>query len=295
MPHRSGRRGLSLVEVLIALAVFGIIVGIAGAGIVQAMRLQNVNESATNLQAKLRRVTEVVAQDLRSSMFGGLVNAPYATGSTSLSFALADGPQGYQVLPSGGGSFPNSANVDVFAPVAQAVDVDLQGRRALMVNGTGDAIVFTVTNVQSTGGPNNGRWNVVHAGCNNTIAYVEPVRLFGVESAGFSFDAASGELRRQTVGGVERVLAFGLSEFEIEYVYLAADGSTLVRSTPFAAGGVPLRIAEVAGVGYRLQSLRVTVAAEEQVSGRAVERRYVSQIQMPDGGTVDLRSVVSCS
>lgn len=292
---RADRRGFSLIEVLIALAVFSIIATLAGAGIVQALRLQSYNEAATSLQAKLRRVTEVVAQDLRSSMFGGLTSAPYASSTTSLSFALAEGPQGYQVLPSGGASFPNSANVDVFAPATQAVDVGLEGRRALMVNGTGEAIVFTVTNVQSTGGPSNGRWNVVHAGCNNTIAYVEPVRLFAVESTGISFDAVSGELRRSTVGGAERVLAFDLTEFEIEYVYVAADGTTVVRDEPFVAGGLPLRIAEVAGVGHRLQSLRIAVTAEEQISGRTVERRYVSQVQLPDGGTVDLRSVVSCS
>ena len=295
MTLRSDRRAFSLVEVLVALAVFSIIATLAGAGIVQALRLQSYNEAATSLQAKLRRVTEVVAQDLRSSMFGGLASAPYASGTTSVSFALAEGPQGYQVLPTGGASFPNRANVDVFAPVTQAVDVGLEGRRALMVNGTGDAIVFTVTNVQSTGGPNNGRWNVVHAGCNNTIAYVEPVRLFAVESTGISFDAGSGELRRATVGGAERVLAFDLTEFEIEYVYVAADGTTVVRDEPFVAGGLPLRIAEVGGVGHRLQSLRVAVSAEEQISGRTVVRRYVSQVQLPDGGTVDLRSVVTCS
>lgn len=289
------RRGFSLIEVLVALAVFSIIATLAGAGIIQALRLQNTNEAATNLQAKLRRVTEVVAQDLRSSMFGGLANEPYAAGTTSLSFVLAEGPQGYQVLPTGGNSFPNRNNVDVFAPVTQALDVGLEGRRALMVNGAGEAIVFTVTNVVATSGASSGNWNVVHAGCNNTIAYVDPVRLFGVQSAGFSFDAASGELRRQAIGGAERVLAFGLSEVAIEYVYAANDGSTLVRAEPFVAGGIPLRIAQVAGVGYRLQSLRVTVAAEEAVAGRTLERRYVSQIQLPDGGTVDLRSVVSCS
>jgi prepilin-type N-terminal cleavage/methylation domain-containing protein len=292
--RHAARRGLSLVEVLVALAIFGIIVGLAGSGIIQALRLQSLNEAATTLQAKLRRVTEVVAQDLRSSVFGGLANVPYASGPTSLSFALAEGPQGYQVLPSGGGSFPNSANVDVFAPVAQAVDVALEGRRALMVNGAGEAIVFTVTNVQATGGPNNARWNVVHAGCNNTIAYVEPVRLFGVESTGFSFDAASGELRRRAVGGAERVVAFGLSDFDLAFVYAAGDGSTLVRTEPFMAGTVPVRIAEVAGVDYRLQSLRVTVAAETQISGRTVVREYVSQVQLPDGGSVDLRSVEAC-
>lgn len=295
MRRRALRRGLTLVEILVALGVFSVVALLAGAGIVQAIRLQTLNESATSLQAKLRRVTEVVAQDLRSSVFGGLSTVPYGSGATSISFALADGTQGYQVLPSGGNSFPNSANVDVFAPATQAVDVGLEGRRALMVNGAGAAIVFTVTNVQATGGPNNGRWNVVHAGCNNTIAYVEPVRLFAVESAGFAFDAASGELRRATVGGAERVVAFDLTEFGIEYVYVASDGTHLVRDAPFAAGGLPLRLAEDAGVGYRLQALRVTVAAEERVSGRTLGRRYVSQVQLPDGGTVDLRSVVSCS
>lgn len=287
-------RGFTLVEVLIALAIFATIALLAGSGIVQALRLQALNEAATSLQAKLRRVTEVVAQDLRSSVFGGLATAPYATGAGSMSLALAAGPQGYQVLPAGGQSFPNSAQVDVFAPAANAAQLGLAGRRALMVNASGDGVVFTVTNVQATGGPNSGRWNVVHAGCNNTIDYVPPVTLFAVESVGYAYDAGSGELRRRAVGGAEQVLAFDLAEFQVEYVYLGDDGSTIVRAAPDQVGGVVLRGTTSAGVSYRLHALRFIVGAETQVSGRTVERRYVSQVQLPDGGSVELNSVVTC-
>ncbi|MDF1523828.1 MAG: prepilin-type N-terminal cleavage/methylation domain-containing protein [Trueperaceae bacterium] len=286
--------GFSLIEVLIALAVFTVVAALAGSGIVQALRLQALNETSTSLQAKLRRVTEVVAQDLRSTMFGGLTDTPVASGATGLSFTLADRGQGYEVLPSGGNSFPNSANVDIFAVAPNAAALGLEDTEAMMVNQTGDAIVFTITNVTGVGPVARQQWNVVHAGCNNTIAYVPPVRLFSVASVGYRFDADAGELLRQVGAAAERVLAFGLSDVAFAYAYEAEDGTTVVRATPFDDGTGPLRIADVGGVIYVLSGIQVTVTAEEGAGGRTVERSYVAHVRMPDAGTVKLRSVVSC-
>jgi prepilin-type N-terminal cleavage/methylation domain-containing protein len=286
--------GFSLIEVLIALAIFTVVAALAGSGIVQALRLQALNETSTSLQAKLRRVTEVVAQDLRSAVFGGLTDTPVASGATGLSFTLADRGQGYEVLPSGGNSFPNSANVDIFAVAPNAAALGLEDTEAMMVNQTGDAIVFTITNVTGVGPVARQQWNVVHAGCNNTIAYVPPVRLFSVASVGYRFDADAGELLRQVGAGAERVLAFGLSDVAFGYAYEAADGTTVVRATPFDDGGGPLRIADVGGVTHVLSGIQLTVTAEKRAGGRTVERSYVAHVRMPDAGTVNLRSVVSC-
>jgi prepilin-type N-terminal cleavage/methylation domain-containing protein len=288
------RRGFTLIEVLVAMAIFATVLALVSAGIVQALRLQALNEANTTLQAKLRRVTEVISQDLRSAVFGGILAEPYASNATAISFALAAGGVGYQVLPGGGGSFPNRNNLVAVVPVTSAAETNLQGRRALMINADGEAIEFTVTNVVQLGGANSQRYNVVHAGCNNTIAYEPPVMLTQVEALGFSFDAASGELRREVSGGGERVLAFDLTGFELEYVYDGSDGTVAVLPAPRGTSARPLRREQVAGVDFVLTALRVMVSAEAEISGRTVERRYVSQIALPRGGAIDLRSVVSC-
>jgi len=282
------------VEMLIGLAIFATVLALAGGGIVQVLGVQASNEAATSLQSKLRRVSEVVAQDLRSAVYGSLIGQPYPSGSSSISFALADGGSGFAVFDSGGASFPNRNNADVYVPASDAAATGLQGRRAVMVNASGDAIEFQITNVQEVGGSGSQRFNFVHAGCNNTIAFEPPVTLTQVETLGFSFDAASGELRRTVTDGVERVLAYDLSEFRVEYVYEGSHGATAVRSEPLLDGGRPLRQGVLGGVPHTLVSLRVTVAAQERLAGRSVERRTVSQIALPAAGSVQVRSVVSC-
>jgi prepilin-type N-terminal cleavage/methylation domain-containing protein len=289
------RLGFSLVEVLVALTVFAVVLAIAGSGIVQALRLQQLNESATSLQAKLRRVTEVIGQDLRSSMFGALTASPVVSDDASVSVMLATGNGDYQVLPAGGGSFSNSAQLNIFADAASAAALGIDGRTVVLTNSAGAGIVFEVTNVSRVGGPSSREWNIVHAGCNNTIAWDEGTRLSVVDLTGYTFDADTGVLSRQRVGGAARALAFDLSGFEVAYTYVGDDGGTLNRTTPFASGGgAPLRVAVDGGVTYVLDSLRVTVSAEEPVAGRVVTRSYVAQIAMPSTGSASLASVVTC-
>ncbi len=289
-----GRRGISLVELLVALVIFATVLALAGGGIVQVLGVQSMNEASTGLQAKLRRVAEVVGQDLRSAVYGSLIAQPYPTGPTSISFALADGGSGFAVFDSGGGSFPNRNNAHVYMPVSGAEATGLLGRRAFMVNASGDAVEFEITSVQEIGGAGSQRFNFVHAGCNNTIAYEPPVTLTQVETLGFAFDVASGELRRTFTDGVERVLAYDLSDVVIEYVYSGGDGTTEVRPAPLLVDGRPLRLGLIGGVPYTLDALRVTLVAQERLSGRSVERRHVSQIALPTAGSVQVRSVVSC-
>lgn len=276
--------GFTLVELLVALFIFSIVAALAGSGIVQSLRMQQLNEANTSLQGKLRRITEVISQDLRSTVLGGLANEPYNPTATSISFALADGGQGFQVLQDDYGTTTKR----IYSNVAPNVN----GRRALIINGSGEATVQTVSSIN---GPTSGSYGIVHATC-TPVAFAVPTRLFVVESVGYAFDDVSGTLSRATVGGNIEPVAFGLSDFRVEYAYVAANGALQLQSTPFFNGTVPLRIHNISGVDYTLQSIQVTISAEEVVAGgRVVERSYVSQIAMPTTGSVNLRSVVSCS
>ncbi|MCV5738384.1 prepilin-type N-terminal cleavage/methylation domain-containing protein, partial [Escherichia coli] len=63
-------RGFTLIEILVALAVLITVTAIAYNGMIQSLQTQSDQEAATNSQAKLRRVMEVITQDLRSAIFG---------------------------------------------------------------------------------------------------------------------------------------------------------------------------------------------------------------------------------
>lgn len=284
---------MTLIEVLIALFVFAIVIAIAGSGIVQALRVQSLNETNASLQGKLRRITEVVSQDLRSAVLGAITNAPYATGNDAVSFTLAEGGQGYAVLRSAGvniNQFPNASDFRVVAEAANAAQLGLVGQRVLLVNGAGTAASYVVTSAVSDGVVGNNRWILGHAGCLNAIAWVDPMRMFAVDAVGYRLDN-SGDLMRQLGGAAEGALAFDISEFVVQYVYRDATGTVEVRDAPYMAGGLPLR---VSGTNV-LDSLRIRVASEQPSFGnRMIERSYTAQIAMPASGSVNLRSVVTC-
>src|SRR5690606_5790547 len=136
MNRASRTTGMTLIETLVALFVSGIVATIATTGVVNVLRVQAVNEAATSAPAKLRRVTEVLTQELRSAVLGGVTNAPYASNNTQISFLLLDGGAGYQVLPHDSGknsSFVEAANVDISSGNSLAeVRADLLDSEVLM-------------------------------------------------------------------------------------------------------------------------------------------------------------------
>src|SRR5690625_4055340 len=95
-------RGVTLVEVLVALAVFGVVMAIAYAAINGSLRIQSDQEAATTTQGKLRRIVEVMTQDLRSAVFGSITNEPYVSGNNQVSFMMLTGGAGYTAMPRSG-------------------------------------------------------------------------------------------------------------------------------------------------------------------------------------------------
>jgi prepilin-type N-terminal cleavage/methylation domain-containing protein len=289
------QRGITLVEMLIALFVLSLVVTFASIGIVQALRVQSLNEANASLQGKLRRITEVISQDLRSTVLGSVIATPYASGASSVSFTLAEGGQGYQALGQTNNTtnFATQTSLRVVAEAPNAAALGMVGRTVLIVNGAGDGSLFPVTAASSQGGSGNNRWFLEHAPCPNAIPFVAPMRLFVVDAVGYERNAA-GDLQRRVAGQDAQDLAFDLSAFEIEYVYRDATGALEVRSAPYLDAGVPLRIGGPSGDAV-LDSLRVRIAAQQPIVGAVtIERSYTAQIAMPVGGSVNLRSVVTC-
>lgn len=295
------RQGLTLLEMLIAVGILGIIFLITSQGIVTSLNVQASQESVTSSQAKLRRVTEVLTQELRSAVLGAISNQPYASSPSAISFVLLNGGAGYQVLPHDSGlnsSFKRAANVQVIAAVPNAGALGLQGNQALMVNDAGQAVIFDVTDVTRRGGAGSLEYNVVHPGCANTIDYTENTLLFSVQSVGFSYVDTSQTLFQRSGSAAAVPLAFDLSTFRIDYIYQQDDGTIYTRTTPLLdANGVPSRTGVIGGFPVTLVRLQVVLGSNALAADRSTsERIYSSQIELAStAGSRNIEAVSPCN
>lgn len=294
------QHGFTLLEALIALFVFGIVAAIATTGVVNVLKVQSLNEAVTSSQAKLRRVTEVFTQELRSAVLGGVTNSPYTSGANQISFLLLDGGAGYQVLPHDSGhnnSFKNANNVDISTsgPLA-TVKADLEGSQVLMVNANGDAVVLDITNVTQSGGSWSNKFNLVHPACSNTIDYTHNTLIMSVRSLGLSYDPVSGNLNQRTGAGAAVPLAFDLDGLDLEYVYQESDGTPHVLTTPLLESGVPVKEGLISSTPVTLMRVQLTVSASEVTTGnRPVTRSYTGQVEMSANPSFSIDKVVACA
>ncbi len=290
--------GLTLLEALVALAIFGLIAVMATIGVSGALRAQSLNEAVTSSQSRLRRVTEVFTQELRSDMLGGLSNAPYVSSSQAVSFLTLVGGAGDPVDYQDNGnnaSFEQANNINLIWG-DNGVDPAglLTGHHLLMINGDGDAIVFKVTNVVDNG---NGTYNVVHAGCDNTIPYVDTRTMtMRSRSVGFRFDPTTGTLYTKVGSGPEVPMAFGLGSVRLEYVYETDSGGTVVRSTPLTdSSGLPVRQGLVNGQNATLQRVGLTVTATGGSGASKVTRVVSGEVAISTGSSLTIDEVRVCN
>ena len=288
--------GFTLLEMLIALGILGIIFALVSNGLVSAMQVNRTHEAATASQAKLRRVTEVFTQELRSAVLGGISNQPYPSSDKSISFLLLDGGAGYQVLPHSSGnnaSFVNANRVQIAAAVSDAADLDLREKYALLVNPSGQAVFFKVTDVNRLGGGGSIVFDIEHLGCKNTINFNENMLLFKVRPVGFQFDAADGTLYEWQDGADRLPLAFGLKDLQLSYIYQRADGTTVKKSAPILSSGLPAK--SVTDGGGTVTLVRVELALSARGAGSKVERSYTGQVELAGSSNFNIEAVQPCN
>jgi prepilin-type N-terminal cleavage/methylation domain-containing protein len=292
------KRGVTLVELLIAITIFAIVMAIVTVGISSMLRTQGVNEAATSAQSKLRRVTEVFTQELRSAVLGGITNTPYQPGDQAISFMLLSGGAGYQVLPHGG--FANRDFVEIVANEDAPADVGLAGGQVLLVNSNGAGVLFDVTTVTQAGGTGSGsaEFTINHPSCTNTIGYAGGTLLFQVQTLGFRYDTASGTLFQQLGNAGEVPVAFDLDTFRLDYVYTRdSDGQPVVRSSPRTdAHDAPLRETSIGGEPVTLARVQMVVGSDVARGGGAtVNRTYSGLVDLPRTTSVTIKKVKACN
>lgn len=295
------RLGLTLVELLLALLILGILTAIAYGGMVQFMQARSDLDASVSAQAKLRRIVEVFTQDLRSAVFGGLASTPYPTGRRSISFALIEGGAGYPVLPHDSGnnaSFKNATEAKIVVLATSENQIGIaSGDYVLMVNANGDGVILPVTQVNPVGGQPN-RWHVVHAGCGNTIDYTPNTLLFRVRTLGFRYDPQTKQLVYREGAGGEVPMAFDLSDFRIGYVYEAASQDVLTDPPEYAydqpTGAPPYQV-QNSGKTYTLRRLALTLSAGFLSRGRNMDRTYTSLVELASNTQYAVRRILPCA
>jgi prepilin-type N-terminal cleavage/methylation domain-containing protein len=278
------RKAFTLIEILIALAIFGILIAIASGAIVQYLRVQSDQEAVTSAQARLRRVTELVSQEMRSAVFGSILpnnGSNYDADTDSISFLLLDGGAGYPVLGTAA-TFSTAASLNISSSAIDNAALGIAtGDELLMLNPGSGALLFRagamVKNVAD--------WSITHVGtCKNTIPYTPNTLLFKVRTFAVRHDLASKTLFARE-GGVEQTLAWNITNFRIDYVYQNVAGSTEINPVSFPTKKIG---------GLTLQRLQIVAGTGELSRGKTIERTYSSQIELADNNTVNIGGLTVC-
>jgi prepilin-type N-terminal cleavage/methylation domain-containing protein len=269
------RQGFTLIELLIALAVLGIVLGIASSSIVQYLGIQSDQEAATSAQSRLRRATEIVSQELRGAILGAVIDTPYTANNSQLSVALLDGAAGYQVTSFG------ATTTTIISTATTAADTGFAANDVIMLVGSNGKAILRKINTLTQGSSGSNKWQLNHTSCTMPTSTsgnlpIEPL-LFKVRTLGYKFNTASSSLFANE-RGVETNVAFNITGFNIDYIYLSNTGATHTLQ----AGATPNRTVTDGGITYTLDRLQVTMTAKERSRGKDVTRTYSNQIDLVD-------------
>jgi len=292
-------RGFTLIELLVSIALFGLLLGLTYRALADVTGINADQTAAARVQGKLRLASEVIAQELRQGVFGAVIDTPVASGNDAFSIALIDGVSGYAVAEPPR-NFRRRKGVDVVVPVARAAQTGFRrGDRALLVNASGDALLFTVTGVRAV---ESGRWTVKHRDCTNGMDYTPGTLLFRVRALGVAPGARlDARLDPDTLYLVyeDRLepLAFDVDRFEVHYVYRDAAGGEVTDPTTAAgySDDYPAPVlTSSSGRSYTLARLSLRLSAADRARGREVRRTLVEGVELANNGTYRIRRLQVC-
>lgn len=234
--------GFTLVELLVAMAVLVIVLGIVFTSLTEALWQQRDTESTVSLESSLRRTSQIITQDLRNSAYGLLTSTPYASDNTSISIARITDTAVHSVAGPATG-FQASTLVQVITPTAFNWPA---GTRFLLINPT-TAQKTATAHTLSTGLTSGGVVNLAHVTTTNTICYSPDNLVQRVNLVGYSLNATQRILYRHSQG-TETPLAYGVSNFSVTYIDTAGATYTRLQDMPASA--------TLARVGLRIDMQR---------------------------------------
>jgi hypothetical protein len=261
--------------------------------VTQALQYNAKQQATVAAQSKLRRVTEVIGQEVRSSVFGGVAHSPYTSNDKQLSFYLLEQGSGYTVASEALFEGLSSFNIltENEPTLNEIILVDSYGDPKATPEVRPSATIFPVSGIASAG---TDTWRINHASCTNGVKHNRYLQAFGVHSLGFRLDAASKTLMLSE-DGVESPMAFGITKFEIYYIYTKQSGGTERQPTPFIDDitKLPAKIyttkAPAPAETYLLSELQITVSTEE-LGREKITRTYTAQIPLLISSNNDFES-----
>ena len=282
------KKGFTLVEVLIALALAVIVLGAAVTGLQAASRSYAEDSRASKAAARVEVALSHMQENVEERPVALIL--PTST-DARLSVVQVAGP-GAPAQPQPG--FSSATNVLVSSAGGPPVN---PGEPAVLVNATGQVLfipqVGSVTQVQP------GVWQVDHGGCNNELAYTPSTTLYPAELV---YYASGNELSGADPSGVYTkvgdgswdVLAYRLQDFKIAYLYRDAAGNVIKNPEAGAyTQAFPAPVTAPAsdpGHLYRLYALSVYAQANEG----GTEREYNAQIPLRTISGAAVRTVLAC-
>ena len=290
------RKGFTFVELLVAMAILGTVLALAYGVIISGAKQQREHEALTSSQAKLRRVLEVVSQDVRSSVFGNISNRPYTSTESAISFTLLVGGAGYQIMPQNTSGTLTGGTISVVGRTTNTAP-NLSSGQVLLLNGDGKSVIFPSGNL--TRNSSTGYWQMTYPSSCGVFSYTPNTLAFRVNTLGYSLDAASKTLFFRSASANPQPLAFDISEFKLTYVYVnRITGALSERTTPYLVNGNPQKTMPVTSGGvttnWVLSQVRVLITTTEQSNNKQIERSYQSSIDLGAAQTLDVKEVKSC-
>lgn len=264
-------KGFTLLEMLISLSILSIVLMLASKGIITVLRMHRTQEAVTLTQTKLRLVSEVLSQEIRGAILGGLADSPYPASETSLSFALIDGGIGYPVT-----SLSNS-KVEIVAS-SLPTSVLKKNDNIMVTNQDGDAFITSVKKISG-----NSKFEISFDNCTTGVAYTSNSLLYKIKSIGFNYNPITETLNYRIKGLPQQPVAHGIKDFKLSYIYEKDDGTTVVQATPIISGGIPQKIGTISGQNVKLVRLGLDITAEaKDAAEHVISRSYSSQIGLVD-------------
>ncbi len=269
-------QGLTILELLLALAVLVIVMAFAFNTSIQGLQLNQSNEAISTAQNKARRVLEVLSQDLRTAAFAIVTHTPFDTSPTSISFAQVAGGAGYSVSAVAGSALTLVSNS---ATLATEIPVD---SRLVVLDGNGSAVITRTSSLPVPSGLNLFSLTTT---CNNLPVSATSETLAAVVNLmGYSYDAANQKLIYRVQGDAAPTdVAFDISNFRIDYVYQRRTSSTISEErnpTGYLVSGRVQPYFTSSGAEFSLRRVQFTLGTQVPLRGRNVERTYTGQVDM---------------